>query len=212
MGKNTLKRPKSSTKINKTSTRQPDPIPGRSPYQFKADELIFILFDDADMPEFVKDCVSSFISNLEGHADVLNYRSVLQVALPLMLKEVCPDPSDLDSLFDSDSPVALDAYFDSADTNDREGRLCFTVNGMAKRGEESEDEKLKSELESVADALARILHSPHVPNEIKNRLGSALCDLFNTANVTIETPELLKAGFPLVIKNFMEGGASREES
>ncbi|HEV7375946.1 MAG TPA: hypothetical protein VGN95_14600 [Pyrinomonadaceae bacterium] len=199
----------------KKTTRKSDPLAEvqrkqaekLQPYADKAAELIFLLFDDEDIPDFVVDVVQSWLTELENRTHIFwNRRSVLQVAIPLMLQEAVPNPADLDKLFDRNSSVSLSAFNDSLDTNDTDGD--FPLTAMGRLVAEDKTDQLQAELEGDAEALARLIHSKHTPAQLRARLLEAMDDV----RLMDDAPEVIKVAYPLAVRKLQEaeGSASDE--
>jgi hypothetical protein len=177
---------KTKTKAPARKEQKRDPL---APFREQAEPIIRLYFSDST-PGFVRDLLSSWLSEIENETQVFwNRREILTVALPLMLREA--DAQGLDVL-SRDGGFYLSALRDAAG--------CIE-SGIEHKREPTEREVLERELERDAAALARLLNSPHVPKQFKNDLGEIYMSFTTELS---EAEDVVKAAWPVAVRASIE--------
>jgi hypothetical protein len=169
----------------KGSGKKRDPL---ARYRKQSDIIIKMLFDDDDTPDFIQDLLTDWLTELENQTQVFyNHREIAVVALPLMLKAA--DEMELKPMSQG-SPVFLDAIASLHGRRevDRSERLEEILN--------TPERQLRRELEKDAEAIARIINSPHVPDSIKNAVSEFTLEITDSVN---EHPAVIRVQYPLAI-------------
>lgn len=106
---------KKDTPKRRNSSTKKDPLAG---YKERARKILDIYFS-ADTPEFVRDLLSSWLSQLEQETQVyFNVQEIADVALPLMLQEADRRHVAAES---PSSPIVLAALIESESLNRMRG-------------------------------------------------------------------------------------------
>jgi hypothetical protein len=180
----TSKVSRSSKKTAPKKTRQPDPLKA---YKADAKQIISLIYEQ-DTPKFILDILQEWLTGLENETQVFwNHRPILEIALPLMLREA--DESGIDYL-GSDSRFNV-AILQTVAAEQRDRREL--------REETTEEEILYREIQRDAEAIARIIKSPRVPEEIKVDLSNRF---FEEAGSFSLAPEVIREQWTLAALKF----------
>lgn len=174
-----------SSKKRKASTQKRDHLA-----KYRQQARVFIrLYFGKDTPEFVRDLLSSWYSNLESETQIFwNVKEVAEVAIPLMLKAADEMGIDVEA---PSSLVCVEAL-----------QECLAMHkGDTVPDFIAERDKLQAELEKDAAAIAQLLNSPHTPTEIRNTLSEQVLGFTDFVG---ETEEVLLVQYPLAVTRTRE--------
>ncbi len=174
-----------------TRKAKPDAL---APYRAQA--AIFIrLYFGKDTPAFLRDVLASWYTQLETASQVFwNYREIAEIALPIMLREADRRGIDIES---PGSGLCLDALRESLAMRDERGE---------RTPEPSEAQMLQREAQLDAEAIARIIDSPRVPDSIKEKLIDRFFEFTDDHSLA---PEVIRAKFLLAVASQTEGSAAQ---
>jgi hypothetical protein len=182
-----------------TSKRQRAPkktAPTTDRYQLQAQRFIKLYFG-RDTPAFVRDLLQSWLTQLESRTQVFfNHREIAEVALPLMLRKAERMGIDVEN---PESSLCIDALHESTTLNE----------SQAEYEPPSVAERLVSELEADAEAIARIINSPRTPERIKGALSDALLEVTDGFNFA---PDVIRAQYSLAVLNDLRAQGNRQLS
>jgi hypothetical protein len=152
------------TKRKDTRARAGDASKKRDPlalYREQAVPIIRLCFSNST-PAFLRDLLGSWLTVLENELQVFwNRREVLEIALPIMLAEA--DAQGLD-VFSVSGGVFASALRESLDCSET---------GEAIKREPTEREVLERELRREADAFSVLIHSKHLPEDVRINIAEA---------------------------------------
>jgi hypothetical protein len=189
-----MMRKKNTPARRKTSIRE-----SAIPAKFRRDAAIIVnavFGEDGTTPPFVRDLWHEYLSELESESQIGYWsdRRIAQVALPLMLQEL--DRQGVD-YFAERNPVANDAF---GNLHGRAQDLNpFTAASAARAS-------LFAEYEQDAEAVARILNSPRLPEQIKQPLADAIKALVPHPPADAAT---LRIALPLALRAAEKAGAEK---
>ncbi len=186
-----------SKAVTSSKRRKVDSLP---PYEKQARSFIDLYFGD-DTPSFVRDLLSEWYSRLEEQTQVFwNDRRIAEIALPLMLEAADNMGIDVD---------ATCSDFMSEVAGSWSSGIERKVDRYGDNEPLTERQELMRELEKDAEAISRIMNSPHIPAEIHN----ALCDpLGNLAAPLHRNPDVLRVQYPLAMLKYMKEEAESESN
>jgi hypothetical protein len=197
---------KKNTSKQKTTATKTDSL---AKYRAQAAPIIRILFDvNDDTPDFARDELYQILSELENQTQVFwNTREIAEVAIPWVLRAA--DQQGIDWQ-DHNSPFVIEALGYKHKT--RLDALWEERQQTREPEATSTPRNLQPELEKDAEALARLLNSPYVPEEIKDDLANRFLEFTDDFNLA---PEVIKAQYPLAVLKLRqesepEGGARDE--
>lgn len=175
--------------VSSSNSRKADPL---DKYRAQARTFIDLYFGD-DTPPFVRDLLSEWYSQLENQTQVFwNDRRIAEIALPLMLKKATDMGVDVETLHSCFMSDVVKSWSGSVKGNGG----ADTYEGMR-----SAEKLLQQEFEKDAEAFARLLHSEHVPVEVRNNLG----DMLSTYTAAFyDSPEALKVSYPLAMQKYWD--------
>ncbi len=178
---------KKNTPARRKSSTRAQTIPAK----FRRDAAIIVsaVFDEDDTtPPFVRDLWHEYLSELESESQIGYWsdRRIAAVALPLMLQEL--DRQGVDYFAERNS-VAADAF------GNLHGRAQDENPYAAARIERA---STFEEYQRDAEAVARILNSPRLPEHIKQPLADAIKALVphpvaDAATLRVALPFALRA-------------------
>jgi hypothetical protein len=182
-------------------TKKQDPL---APYRKQAAPIIRILFDeDDDTPDFVVNELQEILTDLESATQVFwNTKEIAVVAIPLMLQAA--DRRGID-IFNSHSSF-----------------VSQSLGGMYRRDcaddvpELSDFRRLQSDLEADAEAMSRVIRSPHTPTHIVELLTDAVNDVVYNADAESSraqihyAPDVLRASYSNTIRTQMREAELQE--
>ncbi len=183
---------KKDTKTKAISSSKRRKVDSLAPYRKQARTFIDLYFGDGT-PDFMRDLLSEWYSHLEEQTQVFwNDRRVAEIALPLMLEAADDMGIDVD---------ATCSDFMSEVAGSWSSGIERKVDPYGDNEPLTERQELMRELEKDAEALARIMNSPHIPVEIQNALGDPLGDL---AAPLHKNPDVLRVQYPLAMLKYMK--------
>jgi len=142
------------------------------------------LYFGKDTPKLVRDLLQSWLTQLENRTQCFwNHREIAEVALPLMLRKAERMGIDVEG---PESPLCIDALNESLTLNE----------SQTEYEPPSDRERLISELEADAEALARIINSPRTPERIKGLLSDALLEVTDGFNFA---PDVIRKQYTLAL-------------
>lgn len=185
---------KDSTPKRRTSAKKTTTTTDR--YQIQAQRFIKLYFGK-DTPAFVRDLLSSWLTRMESATQVFfNRKEIAEVALPLMLREAERMGIDVEN---PESSLCIDALHESLTLNE----------SQAEYETPSDRQRLISEIEADAEAISRILHSPHTPEHICNKLADALIEMTDGHQLA---PDVIRAQYRLARLADIDSPKNAEES
>jgi hypothetical protein len=182
-----------ASKKQVTRSKKHDPL---APYRANARKLIELYFNP-DTPAFVEDLLSSYFTRLEGDTQIFwNRREVLDILLPLWLEDI--DRGDGIDILSCTHPAYIAALHESLSCNAPEDDIS--------RPRPTRDD-LYTELERDAEALSRLIHSPHTPKEFRQRL----LEMMDEVRLADDSPEVIRVAYPLAVLRLQEAEVSAVE-
>jgi hypothetical protein len=174
--------PKSKPARTHKASQKRDPL---ATFKEQARPFLHLMFSNAT-PQIVRDLLSSWLTELEAETQTLfNDREIVTLALPKMLRAAANKGHDINDLSGS---LYINALSESTTCNDTGGHIPPTITNI---------EIQRTVLERDAEALSRIMLSPHTPREIHTALGDALAEFLDL--ISPEQPDVLRARYPLAV-------------
>jgi hypothetical protein len=182
--------PKKNTSKQRTATTKTDPL---AKYRNQAAPLIRILFDeDDDTPGFMRDDLYEILTELENETQIFwSTKEIAEVAIPLLLQAAEQQGIDWQ---DHNSPFVTETL--SSKHKTRLDALWEERQQTREPEATSAPHNLQVELAQDGEALARLLNSPHLPEQIKDDLANRFLEFTDGFNLA---PEVIKAQYPLAI-------------
>lgn len=173
----------------KGSSQKRDPL---APYRQQADHVIAMMYDDEATPDFIIDLLEEWLSELESTTQVFwNRREIAVVAFPLMFQAAAESGIDYMARGNEEITTAMH--------NLRSRREAENPSPAALAVNQIDQER--REVEADADAIARIVNSPRVPESIKEVLHARVLEITDDVD---SAPEVLRVQWPLALRHAAE--------
>ncbi len=170
----------------KRSSQKRDPL---APYRQQANRIIAMMYADESTPDFIIDLLEEWLSELESTTQVFwNRREIAVVALPLMFQAAAEMGIDYMARGNEEITTAMSNLHTRREAAN-ESPAALALNQI---------DQERREVEADADAIARIVNSPRVPEAIKEALHARVLEIMDDVD---SAPEVLRVQWPLALRH-----------